>query len=634
MAVPEVGHRGFAETLDSQALELLEGQVAFPGLRAGFGELTEQESVQSFQHSGQVQMGEHPVDAVQLFPHVLEEEQGPPAVREIGCAQKAGDEGTATAHQGACGGSRVQAPHGDSWNRGQVSAAGAGGEHRPEVLLGEGVGVAPELDSRHRTRERDQPGSAEERELEEGDVAVADEDFRVATDGGDVEVGKKFAAAMATAEGENGPDPGVTEHRVQVVGPLGHGAGGKPVSRLEVTSGLDAVPEALQVADTGWDLVGMARGACRGDQTDDVAAAEAWRAERLHLWRLCGRRLRGESKRSVTERGRETRTVASPALKSDRTALSLAPMLYDRDYMRDEDRAPWRSPVVVLLAVLGVLFLAECFLRVFANNSSLGTYFALGYQPVMQGEVWRLVTFQFLHTAPWPFHFLFNALGLWFFGRPVLESQGTARFWQIYLSAGLVGGLFELACQAWHPAYPSPWTVGASANVLGLVGAFCLLNPSQELTVFFYVLPVHLRSMTMFWVFFGFSLFGAIFPSGGIAHAAHLGGLLAGAAFVKWFIEGSARDWFRNLIPARPIRRAKAPPVVVSQHAGSPPRPATSPAAIPTGAAPVPEDSEDFIRREVDPILDKISAHGIHSLTERERRTLERARERMQRPSR
>ena len=42
-----------------------------------------------------------------------------------------------------------------------------------------------------------------------------------------------------------------------------------------------------------------------------------------------------------------------------------------------------------------------------------------------------------------------------------------------------------------------------------------------------------------------------------------------------------------------------------------------------------PEDSDEFIRREVDPILDKISAHGIQSLTERERRILERARQRM-----
>lgn len=304
-------------------------------------------------------------------------------------------------------------------------------------------------------------------------------------------------------------------------------------------------------------------------------------------------------------------------------------MLYDRDYMRDEDRERWRSPVVVLLVVLGALFLVECFLRVF-GNSSLGTTFALGYQAVAGGEVWRLFTFQFLHTAPWPFHFLFNALGLWFFGRPILETMGRARFWQIYLASGLIGGLFELACQAWHPAYPSPWTVGASANVLGLVGAFCLLNPTREITFFLYVLPVQLRAMTLFWVFFGFSLFGTIFPSGGIAHAAHLGGLLAGAGFVKFFVEESAGAWLRSWVPSRPKRRPAVSVVAQKMGASTAPRPARS-----QGVAPAdPGDSEDFIRREVDPILDKISAHGLHSLTDRERKTLERARERMQKPPR
>jgi hypothetical protein len=51
--------------------------------------------------------------------------------------------------------------------------------------------------------------------------------------------------------------------------------------------------------------------------------------------------------------------------------------------------------------------------------------------------------------------------------------------------------------------------------------------------------------------------------------------------------------------------------------------------SAPVAGAPETDNPEEFIRREVDPILDKISAHGIQSLTERERRTLEKARERM-----
>lgn len=303
-------------------------------------------------------------------------------------------------------------------------------------------------------------------------------------------------------------------------------------------------------------------------------------------------------------------------------------MLYDRDYMRDEDRARWRSPVVALVVVLGALFLVESFLQVFGGGRSLGPDFGLNQRAVARGEVWRLFTFQFLHTAPWPFHFLFNALGLWFFGRPIIETQGRSRFWLIYLGSGLVGGLFEMALQAWHPGYAAPYTLGASANVLGLVGAFCLLDPTREVTFFLYVLPVHLRAMTMFWVFFAFSLFGSVFPSGGVAHAAHLGGLLAGAAYVKLFLGDAAQDWLRRLVASRARRRTEVPVTTLRSDADVAVR------RSPERAGAEPEDSAEFIRREVDPILDKISAHGIHSLTERERRTLERARERMQKPGR
>src|SRR5690606_18077497 len=112
------------------------------------------------------------------------------------------------------------------------------------------------------------------------------------------------------------------------------------------------------------------------------------------------------------------------------------------------------------------------------------------------------LTYQFLHDAPWPLHILFNSIALWFFGRAVLEAVGPGRFWQIYLLAGLLGGLTEIACQALHPRYGNVLTVGASASVLGLAGAFCFLFPHREVVFFLYVIPVRLRSMTLFWILF------------------------------------------------------------------------------------------------------------------------------------
>lgn len=300
-------------------------------------------------------------------------------------------------------------------------------------------------------------------------------------------------------------------------------------------------------------------------------------------------------------------------------------MIYDRDYMRDGDRPRWGSPVVLLLIGMVAIFLLECVLVVH-EGWTLSKTFGLSLPAVRQHEYWRLVTYQFLHQAPWPWHVLFNGIALWLIGRSLLDMVGVAGFWRIFLSSGLAGAFVELAAQAWNPAYGHGLTVGASACVLGLLGAYCLLSPDRDIVFFLYIIPIRLRAMTMFWVTLGYAIFGTIFPHGGIAHAAHLGGILAGAAFVKLFIHEEAWLWLRRVMP-RPVPRVLRPPVPVTaiRVAGR-----TVRSEVPvTGEM---ESAEDFIRREVDPILDKISAHGLHSLTEQERRVLERARERMRGP--
>ncbi|MBX3745747.1 MAG: rhomboid family intramembrane serine protease [Verrucomicrobiae bacterium] len=300
-------------------------------------------------------------------------------------------------------------------------------------------------------------------------------------------------------------------------------------------------------------------------------------------------------------------------------------MLYDRDYMRESGGGGWRSPLNLLLIVLVGIFLIECVLRVY-GGASLTLIFGLSGQALGRFEVWRLVTYQFLHDAPWPWHILFNGIALWFFGRAMLETVGVRRFWKIYLSAGVFGGLLEVGCQAWYPNYGQGYTVGASGSVLGLIGAYCFLFPGREVMFFLYVFPVRLKSMTLFWILFGFSVFGVAFLHSGIAHGAHLGGLLTGVAYVRLFLHEDGRAWLRRLNPFGGLgRRPGRMSVPAGQGLGG-----LNPGAG-GGRGPV-ETPEDFMRREVDPILDKISAHGIQSLTERERRILEKARQRMREP--
>jgi hypothetical protein len=105
----------------------------------------------------------------------------------------------------------------------------------------------------------------------------------------------------------------------------------------------------------------------------------------------------------------------------------------------------------------------------------------------------------------------------------------------------------------------------------------------------------------------------------GIANAAHLGGILTGFFLARQMLRGNWPQW------KLPVRRS-APHEFVA--AGK-----TKKGFWQSSAAKPDEDlsAEEFLQREVDPILDKISAHGIQSLTAREREILEKARIKMER---
>lgn len=294
-------------------------------------------------------------------------------------------------------------------------------------------------------------------------------------------------------------------------------------------------------------------------------------------------------------------------------------MLYDRDYMREKGGPDFRSPVIILLIGLVALFFVECVLRVY-GGASLASPFGLTRAGMARHEYYRILTFQFLHDAPWPWHILMNGIGLWFFGRSVLETLGVRRFWILYLVAGTAGGLVDWFCQIGHPRYDIPGTIGASGNIMGLAAAFCLMHPGQDIVFFLYVFPVRMRAMTMFWLLFGFSLFGVIFPFGGVSHAAHLGGLLAGVAFAKVVSREGIPGWAAMLRSKAKPRRPDVAVAVTPKGSAGPRSP--GPDAVPT-------NPDEYMRREVDPILDKILAHGPQSLTEKERRILEQAPKRL-----
>jgi membrane associated rhomboid family serine protease len=298
-------------------------------------------------------------------------------------------------------------------------------------------------------------------------------------------------------------------------------------------------------------------------------------------------------------------------------------MLGDRAYMRGPSFGSQRSVTVVLVILNVAVFVVQNVLGFWHNpsfNVLFGSLLPLSQAGLAKGYVWQLVTYQFLHGGF--LHLLVNMLLVYFFGRALEDALGSKALLRIYLFSGIVGGLvqilYQVAMQKIIPDYPIGTVVGASASGLGLLAAYAALFPTREITLLlFFFIPVSLRARTLLWISIGLALFGMIVPIGNVAEAAHLGGIATGLAYIHWIVQGTG--W-----PSLRFRPADRPRVLVS--------------------APLPKKSfwqrtkasemedlppAEFISREVDPILDKISAYGIQSLTDRERRILEAARAKM-----
>jgi len=283
--------------------------------------------------------------------------------------------------------------------------------------------------------------------------------------------------------------------------------------------------------------------------------------------------------------------------------------------MREPDYRESRvSFTIALLIVNATAFLVQ----LAANSSAAGVeieykYFALSLAGLMHGYVWQLLTFKFMH-AGW-MHIIFNSLAIYFFGRPVEDALGRRHFLTLYLASGVIGGLVQMQFAVLLPSFNGA-VVGASAGASGLVAAFAILHWEERFSLLIYFIPVNMTGKILLAVSLVLAFLGILTPNSGIANAAHLGGILTGGFYVRLFIQGQWPRWKFS------SRRA-APRELAAKRAGK---------TFWRSSTNEPEKdlpADEFLSSEVDPILDKISAHGIHSLTAREREILEKARAKM-----
>jgi membrane associated rhomboid family serine protease len=141
------------------------------------------------------------------------------------------------------------------------------------------------------------------------------------------------------------------------------------------------------------------------------------------------------------------------------------------------------------------------------------------------GFFWTPVTYLFLHGS-WS-HLLLNAVGLWVMGNAIEALFGSRRFWTVFLVSGVVGGVGWALAQGLDSGMPC---VGASAGVLGFVGAYAALRPRDRfLLVFPFPVALSARALAL-WLAVANAI-DLAFGHGNIAYLAHLGGLLAGALY-------------------------------------------------------------------------------------------------------
>jgi membrane associated rhomboid family serine protease len=277
--------------------------------------------------------------------------------------------------------------------------------------------------------------------------------------------------------------------------------------------------------------------------------------------------------------------------------------MYGNEYMM---RRPLGVAVKSLLIANAAVFLVEFLLRpyfVSRGIPGLAYYFGLHSTGSVFRLLWQPVTYLFLHADFW--HILFNMLGLFFLGVEVESVLGARRFLQLYFLCGILGGIGWLLLSGHSQAV----CIGASGAVLGVAGAFAGMFPQRRITMLVYfVFPVTMTALTMALVFAGFSLLMMVFGrDGGVAHAAHLAGGIAGFIYGK----NLRRQGFR--------RRSTSVRNLSGFFSDLRARYRRSRYRV------VSMDDRPVDQRQVDAVLDKIRHHGINSLTGEEKSLLDRA---------
>lgn len=198
----------------------------------------------------------------------------------------------------------------------------------------------------------------------------------------------------------------------------------------------------------------------------------------------------------------------------------------------------FRTPPVVknLIIANTLIFLATWLLPQAAIIAD--RFFALYWFGSPLFHSYQYITYMFLHGGFG--HLFFNMFALWMFGRTLEYELGSRRFIIYYLVCGVGAALIQMLV-AWLTGELGIVLIGASGAVMGVLLAFGVMHPNEVLIIFPIPVPVKAK-----WFVIGYAalelFYGATGWAAGIAHFAHVGGMLWGyLLLLYWKRKGAIR---------------------------------------------------------------------------------------------
>lgn len=271
------------------------------------------------------------------------------------------------------------------------------------------------------------------------------------------------------------------------------------------------------------------------------------------------------------------------------------------------------------------------------SGIDLNAMFGLHFFLASDFHFYQFLTYQFLHGGFT--HILFNMFALWMFGSVMERVWGSKKFLFYYITCGIGAGFtqeivqyIEYAVQGLAAydyvnvngmritmdAYLNQWmTIGASGAVYGILLAFGMTFPNERLFIIPFPFPIKAK-----WLIFGYifiELFSAMGQNDGVAHMAHLGGMLFGFFLIRYwrnhpdssnrFGKSRGQEFFDNMKRKFEERQQRSHMKAEQTNSRR-------------------ETDEEYNMRqkqnqeEIDTILDKIRKSGYDSLTKEEKKKL------------